>query len=268
VDVALQGADLFKDLFTAATSAIGGVKALISLPAEMLYRSKWASEGHYTFEVVDWSGTQWSGTLSMTRTEVSKRDVAGRISQATTTDEATINIIGVTQYQSPGDESIADMTGTIDGRYERNFTDTWNWTAESDSRLCVGKTFSGTDIETETSSGSGSGEAQIRVTASGLNYEIIASAADNVDDMPVSGQIQKQGHKFRQAGNGCQNVVVDKTNETIPVKRTEPMLGIHIKGTVDPEEGADHLTGSTTTVQDLNSTTSIRIKLTWDLRRD
>lgn len=268
VDVALQGADLFSDLQDAAGNAVGGVKALVSLPLDVLKRSQWASEGHYSFEVIDWSGTQWSGTVSMTRTEVSKREVGGRSSQATTVDEATVHITAATIYQNFGDDSVANMTGTIAGRYERTSSDSLSWTQLSDSRICVGQTFSGTDVETESSKGSGSGDAQITVRANGLDYEITASAADNVDDMPVSGQIEKQGHKLRQAGNGCANVVVDKTTEAFQVRRTEPMLGISIKGRVDPDEGGDRLAGSTTTVQDLNGTTSIKITLKWDLRRD
>ena len=268
VNVALKGADLFGDLKDAATNATGGAKALISLPVDMLNRSQWASEGHYSFEVIDWSGSQWTGTLNMTRTEVTKRNDGGRITDVTTVDEAKVQVTKTTKYEEIGDASEAEMTGTISGTHQANGTDKKNWSQTSESRICVGQVFSGTDVEQWSEDGSGAGDAKISVSvgASGLDYEIRAGSADD-KRISVKGQTQLRQHKFVQAGNGCQNVVVQYPVQTYDIKRDEGMLGIDLKGRADPDE-LDRLTGSTTETIDNKNGTITTIKITWDLRQD
>ena len=75
VDVAVKGSDLFKDFGEAAKSATGGAKALLTLPLEMLYRAKWASAGHLSFDVLDWGfiTAKWTGNITVT----SKNEYAG-----------------------------------------------------------------------------------------------------------------------------------------------------------------------------------------------
>jgi hypothetical protein len=267
VNVALKGADIFGDLADAAGNALGGVKALVSLPAEMLYRTQWASAGHHTFEVIDWSGTQWSGTLSMTRTEVTKRVDGGRTTDVTVVNEVNVHVTEATKYELVGDESSAEMKGTIAEKYSKTSTVKVNWSQQSDSRICVGQVFSGTDLQQASEEGSGSADAKISVNANDVDYAIFAGPVDDAEEMTIKGETLIQTHRFRQAGNGCQNVVVDTPTESLPTTdRMQGIGGIEVKGHMDPDDPT-HLTGSTTTVDERNGTKTT-IKITWDLRQD
>lgn len=54
LQVAVKGPDLFKDLMSATGAAIAGVGAAVTLPMELLLRSKWATGGTLSFPVTDW----------------------------------------------------------------------------------------------------------------------------------------------------------------------------------------------------------------------
>jgi hypothetical protein len=65
VQVAVKGGDVFKDLIGAGVQSIGGVKSLITMPTEILYRMKWGTSGSLTFVVMDWS-TGWKVDMTLT----------------------------------------------------------------------------------------------------------------------------------------------------------------------------------------------------------
>ena len=68
--VVLKPANLFRDLKDAASTALSGVSGLLTMPAELLYRTRWSYGGWYEFPVQDWkAGNGWAGWLSYTRIE-------------------------------------------------------------------------------------------------------------------------------------------------------------------------------------------------------
>jgi hypothetical protein len=66
--VVLKPANLFRDLKDAASTAASGVSGLLTIPAELLYRTRWSYGGWYDFPVQDWkAGNGWVGWLSLLR---------------------------------------------------------------------------------------------------------------------------------------------------------------------------------------------------------
>ncbi len=67
IQVAVKGADIFGDAKDAASTALGGLPGLLTMPLEILYRMKWATVGTLTFPVLDWGeGKGWSGWVDVT----------------------------------------------------------------------------------------------------------------------------------------------------------------------------------------------------------
>ncbi|MBA3444734.1 MAG: hypothetical protein H0T58_07785 [Gemmatimonadales bacterium] len=68
--VVLKPANMFRDLKDAVSTASGGLSGLLTMPAELLYRTRWTFGGWYDFPVRDWkAGNGWSGWVSYTRIE-------------------------------------------------------------------------------------------------------------------------------------------------------------------------------------------------------
>ncbi len=66
----LKPANLYRDLKDAGSTAIGGLGGLLTMPVELLYRTRWSFGGWYTFPVQDWkAGNGWTGAVSYTRIE-------------------------------------------------------------------------------------------------------------------------------------------------------------------------------------------------------
>jgi hypothetical protein len=57
MQVAVKGGDIFKDLGGAGMQSMGGVKSLLTMPTEILYRMKWATSGSLSFKVIDWDNS-------------------------------------------------------------------------------------------------------------------------------------------------------------------------------------------------------------------
>ena len=63
--VVLKPANIFRDLKDAGTTAMGGIAGVLTMPAELMYRTRWSFGGNFTFPVKDWkAGNGWSGTIS------------------------------------------------------------------------------------------------------------------------------------------------------------------------------------------------------------
>jgi hypothetical protein len=72
--IAMKPAQLYRDLKDAFMTGAGGLGGLLTMPVELLYRSRLAFGGWYTFPVQDWkAGNGWSGTLTYLRSERSAR---------------------------------------------------------------------------------------------------------------------------------------------------------------------------------------------------
>ena len=63
--VVLKPAKLYRDLKDAGATASGGLPGLLTMPAELLYRTRWTFGGNFTFPVKDWkTGNGWTGTIA------------------------------------------------------------------------------------------------------------------------------------------------------------------------------------------------------------
>jgi hypothetical protein len=68
--VVLKPANLVRDLKDAGQTAAGGLPGALTIPAELLLRTRWTFGGNYTFPVKDWrAGNGWTGTVSYRLTE-------------------------------------------------------------------------------------------------------------------------------------------------------------------------------------------------------
>ena len=128
VNVALKGADLVGDLKDAAVAGTSGVKSLTTLPLDILYRSRWISKGHYTFDVIDWSDEgKWTGTVtvSTTRTiDMSSQGLKGHgSSHDTHTMEAEMQVTDTIQDASSNGNIVGNMKASIHAHYTWEGTD-------------------------------------------------------------------------------------------------------------------------------------------------
>lgn len=63
--VVLKPANLYRDLKDAGATASGGLAGVLTMPAELLYRTRWSFGGNHSFAVRDWkTGNGWTGTIA------------------------------------------------------------------------------------------------------------------------------------------------------------------------------------------------------------
>lgn len=67
--IKLKAGEIKGDMVDVAGQAVAGIPGLITMPAELLYRTSWAASGAVTVPVIDWEECQagWSGTISIVR---------------------------------------------------------------------------------------------------------------------------------------------------------------------------------------------------------
>jgi hypothetical protein len=256
VDVALKGADFFKDFKDAAKSALGGVGLLATLPLDLLYRMKWASVGHYAFDVADWSEGPpiWTGTITYNETTHVNYADGIRSGQGDTTFVIQVQSQEA-DPQNLGYGNIARMKGTINGSFEQE-----EMVAQSPVLHSCNKDWTLQESASSTLAGSGGGEASITVEINGLRYRIEAHPASDLQ-FTVTGESSTKKQNLRAVGSGCNQEIETKTT-SYPLEHSMGLQGVFAEGEIDPDD-ADHISGSVTTTEG-NKTTTI----TWSLQRE
>ena len=92
--IKIKAGEIKGDMVDVAGQAIAGIPGLITMPAELLYRTSWAASGALVIPVVDWEECQggWSGTVSITRrkTDSWKQDGEKKGVRTTTASASTL----------------------------------------------------------------------------------------------------------------------------------------------------------------------------------
>jgi len=134
-DVILKPANMYQDIKDAVTNSgfsyfnFGSLDGVITMPAELLYRTRWMFGRGYEFEVIDWS-VGFTGSIIVTEkgktTEVKPTgpDAAGSgfwTMNASYNDRRTMNITGSPQMDPyyPGDKyasALLDVSTTTDNK--------------------------------------------------------------------------------------------------------------------------------------------------------
>ena len=268
VNVALQGADLIGDLRDAAGDATAGVKSLVTLPAQVMARSKWISKGHYTFDVTDWSDEgKWSGTVTVTTTRKmtseSHGPTGGGKSEETQALDAQMQVTETVQDASAGDGLVGNMKASINAHY----TWTGNSSSTSTGAGCNGQdlAFSGEKWAEGTSGGR---EVNIVVVVSGgqahvgvdsIGFQIPYAGSDSRDE-------QHNDIKSRMTFKGVtRSCTIETSTRTTRIDGTTGIGTIDVAGPVDPKD-PDHIHGSSTKTYGGGNDVATQT-ITWDLRR-
>ena len=146
--IKIKAGEMKGDMVDVAGQAIAGIPGLITMPAELLYRTSWAASGALIVPVIDWEECQggWSGTISITRrkTDSWKQDGEKKGVRTTTASastlrtykyEGTINIENAKGASSGGYSATNKTVSTInvDLKGESNATSETVWEDESTS---------------------------------------------------------------------------------------------------------------------------------------
>jgi hypothetical protein len=131
--IKLKAGEIKGDMVDVAGQAIAGIPGLITMPAELLYRTSWAASGALIVPVVDWEECTggWSGTISISRRSSEFKDYGGGKGVRTTTESSTslrtfeykgtINIENAPETPS-GDRSKTVSYWSVDLKGESNAT--------------------------------------------------------------------------------------------------------------------------------------------------
>ena len=268
VNVALKGADFFSDIKDAASAAPGGPKSLTSLPLEVLYRSKWASAGHYTFDVTDWSDEgKWSGTVTVNTRRVIPLDSKGPMGSLTSREtqalDATLQVTDTLQDASNDGTIAANMKAAVDAHYtiEGSSSGVRFRAGCNDADL----TNSGSKWAEGGSGGSevtivvvvSDGQAHVGVDSSNFQFPYSGTEESEEQRNDVQGHISMKG-----ATRTC--TIYSYSNPSRPLTGTVGIGTIDVAGPVDPKDPT-HIHGTTGPKQFGTDTVQT---ITWDLRRN
>lgn len=114
--IKIKAGEMKGDMVDVAGQAIAGIPGLITMPAELLYRTSWAASGALVVPVVDWEECQggWSGTISITRrkTDSWKQDGEKKGVRTTTASASTLRT-----YKYDGTINIKNAVAVSSGGY-------------------------------------------------------------------------------------------------------------------------------------------------------
>jgi hypothetical protein len=272
--VVLKPADLYRDFKDAGQTAIGGLPGVLTIPVELLFRTRWSFGGTYTFPIKDWrAGNGWTGTVSyrLIQRSVSENKSTGRCCGGRPTAseyrqereevrEANWELpahTGTDPVTADFSTGMGKMTLTVTRKTRfRRFSTAYascrggsrpQTSTTSEQSVDANADFSGAALVSVHLSDSG----EFRITAGG----------------PDHGEAMGESHfTYRTIFNdGCTGVNPPKgRNETRPWRGRE--LIAHINGTVDPD--AAELRGSQTKVVKSKDGTHIETHIyEWNLRR-
>lgn len=88
--IKMKAGEIKGDMVDVIGQALGGVGGLLTMPAELIYRSDWASTADLTVPVIDWEECSggWNGTITITRKRKDSSEVKNQKGVRTTTDFA------------------------------------------------------------------------------------------------------------------------------------------------------------------------------------
>lgn len=258
LDVALKGSDLFGDLQEATGTAAGGLPGLATVPLSILYRTKWASAGRYSFPVRDWRNgpARWTGGVNyskVTEWNESQSHNAVHMEQEYS-EELSLNVTveetleGADIFGSSG----AAMRGTAQARHnERRLRSGGH--LEQCGRVPVTDMKSLT-VDTGECSGSGTARVSVGISADGqysitVYPDVPSGTCRNNSTAQGMGwgkmcHIEDGSHSSSSGGTGPIEIDV-----------------IQGDGKIDPKT-PDHLSGRTEEKDGKTTRT-----LTWDLQR-
>jgi|GEM_PF-2331893 len=146
--IKLKAGEVKGDMVDVIGQAFGGELGLITMPAELLYRTSWAATAALVVPVTDWEECErgWSGSISITRrrSESSRQD-GEKKGVRTTTESAstsrtylyngTVNIKNAVSQSSGGINALNKpvAVGSIYFKGESNATSETVWESESTS---------------------------------------------------------------------------------------------------------------------------------------
>ena len=264
--VALKGSDLFGDVREAAGTAASGLLGLLTVPLSVLTRAQWASVGHYTFPVKDWSESppQWSGTISVVETTISESSGENPGNGAHTTQETETTQLSVTVTDGvdpSGSNTTASLNGRFEGRYQRLQTYA-GWVRNSCGSI---KNRKMNNTSRDTSTGSGGGNAAISVSLSEDGTYVIAANSPEVV-IQLTGQTSGELEVLRPGSGDCVVHVKQESREHVPLERSVGGV-IQASGRVDPKT-PNVLAGSKTEETPSSRGRGKTVKTTtWQFRR-
>jgi hypothetical protein len=238
---------------------------LLTVPLSVLTRAQWASVGHFTFPVKDWSEgpPQWSGTISVVETAISESSGENPGTGAHTTQETETTQLSVTVTDGvdpSGSNMIASLSGRFEGRYQRLQTYA-GWVRDSCGSI---KNRKMNNTSRDTSTGSGGGNAAISVSLSEDGTYVIAADSPEVV-IQLTGQTSGELEVLRPGSGDCVVHVKQESREHVPLERSVGGV-IQASGRVDPK-APDVLAGSKTE-ESAQGSSGKRVKTTtWQFRR-
>lgn len=271
--VVLKPANMYRDLKDAVSQLPSGPAAMLTLPAEMLYRTTWAFGGTYTFPVQDWiEGNGWFGTLTYERTERrAERDTR----RSTCCGGRPVDFINEFLLEEMRSQQWEIESGQADLLTPGFAMATANYSATASDKKIENSSHTGW-----ASCRGGARPPTFTAHHRAVNSRLAYSGSTQVTisvDRDGSYHISSVGPEREPEGetevltadernDGCNGARPTKTNRaTAPYRAGN--WGISMNGKVDPEH-SDVLTGSFTRIERferINST--IRHVYRWNLRR-
>ncbi len=265
VKVQIQPANIFQDLLGAGGMALGGLSALLAMPADLIMRTRWAFGGNHTFAVLDWQEAGgWHGTITKTTTTQRSDAIStySEIFRQVVTLTGPVDIPGMPAGAMPPPEQGLDMlSGTVSASYQKQFRsskrDEYNGAfAGAFRKYCTPQV----STQSSTAEAQGEGEAMIMVVLMpGMPATISVSATGELVGVEKNEDVSN-GYDLDDNKGTC-TLTVSTTKGEQAVQRS--LEGIDIAPTVDPNK-PDVLKGSKTTPSGGDTTTTT----TWDLSRN
>lgn len=272
--VVLKPADLYRDFKDAGQTVIGGAAAVLTIPAELLYRTRWSFGGTYTFPIRDWrAGNGWTGTVSYRLierrvSEINREGLCCGGRPTVSEDRGEWEEIREASWELPAHTGTDPLSADFSVGMGRM---TLTVTRKDRSRrystgyaVCRGGSRPQTSRTTEHSldaKADFSGDAQVSVQlADNGEFRITAGAPDHGEP---TGEIHTASRSI--FNDGCTGANAPKErNDSRPWRG--PELIAHIGGTADPDAAV--LKGSRTKVVKNKDGTRIDTHIyEWDLRR-
>ncbi|MHB1006784.1 MAG: hypothetical protein ACYC3S_14240 [Chloroflexota bacterium] len=266
VKVQIQPANLFQDLKDAAGTALGGPAGLLTIPADLMYRTRWAFSGSHTFTVLDWQEAGgWHGTI--TETTTTKRSDA--ISTYLETVQQTVTLTGPATIPGMPAGMPAEaqglgfdmLSGTVSASYQKEYKmskkDEYNGAfAGAFRKYCTPQVSS----QSSTASAQGGGEATVMIILMpGAPASIVVNSQAELVGVEKSENVSN-GYDLDDNKGTCK-LTVSETKDEVPFQQS--LGGINIAPTVDPNN-PNVLKGSKTEPSGGDTTTVT----TWDLSRN
>ena len=272
--VVLKPANLVRDLKDAGQTAAGGLPGVLTMPVELLLRTRWTFGGDYTFPVKDWrAGNGWTGTVSY---RLIKRRLIGNTGQSiccggrTTTHENRQESEDILegQWELPSHTGTEPLTADFSmgtGRMVMNATTRMrrrsHHTGWASCRGGDHPQTSTTNVHEEdgTAEYTGTAEVTVQLEDSG---EFQISAGGPADGQAM-GRIRSTTRMSRN--DGCNGARPDRVDTGEGPWRAGD-ISADIKGTADPD--ASELKGSLTKVVKSKDGRSVTTHIyEWNLRR-